>query len=172
MAVAIVASCVGVSAEAQAQRGGVAVGAEREELVTLERSLAEEHAALSTSDCMTACRALASIRRATERICALDPEERCSAARAKADEATRKVRAACPECAVVASPPPPPAPMDHQMAKGGSADSPAPASAPPSESSRGGCASCTTTPSSPTDLAPAALALTALAFALRRRRTR
>jgi len=153
----------------------------KDDLTTLERNLASESAALSTSDCTTACRALASIRRAADRICALDSGERCAAGRAKADEATRRVREACPECAIASAPPPltPPKPApereERAMTKGGAqptADTAVAASAPPSESKRGGCAGCATTPATPGDLTTAALAISALAFTLRRRRKR
>jgi MYXO-CTERM domain-containing protein len=152
----------------------------KDELTNLEKNLASESAALSTTDCTTACRALASIRRAADRICALDTGERCTSGRAKADEATKRVREACPECAIASAPPrPKPAPEreERAMTKGGthpSADSASPvtASAPPSESKRGGCAGCATTPTSPGDLATAALAITALAVTLRRRKKR
>jgi MYXO-CTERM domain-containing protein len=151
----------------------------KDELTTLERNLATETAALSTSDCSTACRALASIRRAADKICALDPGERCAAGRAKADEATKRVRDACPECAIASTPPmPAPEREERAMSKGGahpSADAAAPVSAsnaPPSESKRGGCAGCATTRTSPGDLTTAALAISALAFTLRRRRRR
>ena len=147
----------------------------KDDLTTLEKSLASEAAALSTSDCATACRALASIRRSADKICALDPGERCAAGRAKADDATKRVREACPECAIAtALPMPAPEREERAMAKGGShpsADSTAvAASAPQSESKRGGCAGCATTPTTPGDLTTAALAISALAFTLRRRK--
>ena len=152
----------------------------QDDLTTLEKNLASESAALSTSDCATACRALASIRRAADKICALEPGERCAAGRAKAEEATKRVRDACPECAVASGPPTTPAPEreGRAMSKGAahpSADSASPvspvsASAPPSESRRGGCAGCAVTPTSPGDLTTAALAISALAFTLRRRK--
>lgn len=147
----------------------------KDDLTTLEKNLASESAALSTSDCATACRALASIRRAADKICALDPGERCAAGRAKADDATKRVREACPECAIATAPPQPaPEREERAMSKGGTrptADSsPVAASAPPSESKRGGCAGCATTPTTPGDLTTAALAIAALAFTLRRRR--
>ena len=155
----------------------LAQGTTKDDLTTLEKNLASESAALSTSDCATACRALASIRRAADRICALDPGERCAAGRAKADDATRRVREACPECAIATAPPAPapaPAPEQRAMTKGGgpvTADSVSvAASAPPSESKRGGCAGCATTPTTPGDLTTGALALAALAFTLRRRK--
>jgi MYXO-CTERM domain-containing protein len=151
-----------------------------DDLTTLEKSLADEHAALSTSDCATACRALASIRRAADKICALDSGERCAAGRAKADDATRRVREACPECAIASAPPQPSPPREERaMEQGGARPAAEPgaavaqtAAAPPSESKRGGCAGCTTTAATPSDLAGAALAMTALAFVMRRRRRR
>ena len=161
-----------------------------DDLTTLERSLAEQHDALSTTDCATACRALASIRRAADKICALDPGDRCAAGRAKADDAARRVHDACPECAIAAVPADKkPRPEDRAMSKGATkpAEPPPPprsssdegatvqASAPPAESKRGGCAGCTTATRSteaPRDLASGALAALALGFAFARRRRR
>lgn len=172
--VAFAGMSLAFTAEARAQ------GAQPDAVTTLEKSLAEEHAALSTADCSTACRALASIRRAAEKICALDPDERCVAARAKADDATRRVRDACPDCAIASAPLPTSPPRDRPAAKGGvhaGSDSPSPVSASPpnspqSESRRGGCAGCTTTAAAPAgDLASVALALVALALVLRRKRS-
>jgi hypothetical protein len=55
-------------------------------------------AQVQSSDCDTACRALDSMRRATERLCEMDPGERCARARQKLAEATAHVRSACPSC--------------------------------------------------------------------------
>ena len=157
---------------------------QREQLIALERSLDEQHDALSTSDCATACRALASILRAADKICALDPGDRCAAGRAKADDATRRVREACPECAIASTAPEPkPRPEDRAMTKGGTKAAQPPeasseqgvtvqASAPPSESKRGGCAGCTTTSAAPVDVGGGILAGLALALGLARRRRR
>jgi MYXO-CTERM domain-containing protein len=194
---AIVAAFAGTSLastpEARAQGPGDAGRAGEnlarpEELKTLEKNLADESAALSTSlttsDCATACRALASIRRAAEKICALDPDERCDAARAKADDATRRVREACPECALAIAPMPKSPPHDRAAGKAGTkkggeahesvvvsgTDSPA-SPAPQSESRRGGCAGCATGGAPPFgDLSGGALAIGALALVLRRKR--
>jgi MYXO-CTERM domain-containing protein len=166
-AVTIVLASAGTSSHARAQ------GA-KDDVTTLEKNLAQEHDALSTSDCATACRALASIRRAADKICALDPGERCARGRAKADDATRRVREACPECAIAVAPPQPAPPKteDRAMTKGGAATDVevVTASAPPSESKRGGCAGCTTSSSTPNDLAFGALAFGALALVMRRRK--
>lgn len=166
--------------------GSARAQAAKEDVTTLEKSLAEQHDALSTSDCATACRALASIRRAADKICALDPGDRCIKGRAKADDATRRVREACPECAI-ATAPSEPRREDRAMTKGGASQkatkasedpgaspvsTPTAQSAPPSESKRGGCAGCTTTRGGPGDLAGGALAVAALALVVRRRRSR
>jgi len=157
--------------------GGIAkadaINASREDVTTLEQTLAAEHAALSTTDCAAACRALASIRRAADKICALDPTARCTAARAKAEDATRRVRDACPDCAIASAPLPSPGREEPAAKKG--ADAPMPtveASAPPSESRRGGCAGCEMTGAAPGDLAGAALVVAALVRILRRRARR
>jgi hypothetical protein len=65
--------------------------------------------AASGTDCVIMCRALQSMARAAERICALTPggdaaaKKRCDDARAKVEEAKKKVLAACPGCAGVPS---------------------------------------------------------------------
>jgi len=60
----------------------------------IDRDLAQAQSA----DCDTACRALDSMRRATERLCAMDPGDRCARARQKLADATARVRSACPSC--------------------------------------------------------------------------
>jgi hypothetical protein len=174
IAIAVVAA-LGFEGSARAQSA-------KEDLTTLEKSLTEQHDALSTSDCATACRALASIRRAADKICALEPGDRCTAGRAKADDATRRVREACPECAIASAPPEAPRREDRAMTKGGGSPkaseatgpgaeaAPVAQSAPPSESKRGGCAGCTTTRGGPGDLAGGVLAVAALALVVARRR--
>lgn len=140
-------------------------------IAELEKSLAEEHAALSTSDCSAACRALASIRRAADKICALEPGARCLAAHAKAEDATRRVREACPECAIASiSPEPAPQapanmPAPTESTKSGTS------SGVSAESRKGGCASCDAGGASPGDYTAGALAVLALARVLRRRKT-
>lgn len=182
VAVALVAAASGVllcTTAAHAQPSS------KDEITTLEKELASQATALSTADCTSACRALASIRRAADKICALDSGDRCAAARAKADEATKRVRAACPDCALASAPggalpSPPPAPATEPKpadvpAKGGGAKKgddveATTASAPPSESKRGGCAGCATTKATHGDLAGVALVVAALVRMLRRRR--
>ncbi len=112
-----------------------------------------------------ACRALSSMQRAADRLCALDPGPRCAAARAKVADATERVRAACPECDVGADARPP---------------APTPAASPPEDEAKGppaeapkggGCAGCTVAPED--DAGAGALAaglLVALAIAARGRR--
>lgn len=103
-----------------------------EDAAALEAQLASEHEALSTEDCFSACKALASIRRATDRLCALEPGPRCERAREKAAEASARVREACPDCALAAAP----TPDERQpaAAPGAVATEAAPR--------KGGCASC------------------------------
>lgn len=50
--------------------------------------------------CSTACRALASMRRASERLCALTgaADERCAKARQRTQSAAARVKEACPSC--------------------------------------------------------------------------
>jgi MYXO-CTERM domain-containing protein len=117
---------------------------------------------LQSSDCDTACRALDSMRRATDRLCTMDPGERCSRARKKLADATSRVRSACPNCPEATgrvfpesekteAPPPPPSNAATEEAV---------------QKKRGGCAGCTV------GQAPdgAAVATSLLAFALLMRR--
>lgn len=125
-----------------------------DDVETLEKRLHEEHAALSTQDCVTACKALASIRRAADKICELEPGPRCLDARARADDAQRRVQAACPDCQLAATPP-----KDEERR----AAEPAPPSSDMGRTEgtprKGGCASCSTPGQRPTgDLGLAILA--------------
>jgi MYXO-CTERM domain-containing protein len=140
---------------------------EREELM---QKLTQEYDALSTSDCTSACRALASMERAATRLCALDAGKACDDARAKVEDARRRVRAACPMCVTEspkgssAEPPPPPAPTPVAT------QTHAEAAGPPAESKRGGCAGCATAPMDAGDVGVAALAGLGLLLVRRRRR--
>jgi MYXO-CTERM domain-containing protein len=114
------------------------------------------------SDCALACRALESLRHATERLCALDPGDRCTNARRKLEAATTRVRSACPVCAQQ---------LDEQKSAVPAPPPPASESVVEAESvqRKGGCAGCTTAPTSGDALGPLALAALAV-LALRRRR--
>jgi hypothetical protein len=103
-----------------------------DERAELERQLAQDYAALSTSDCAVACRALASMQRAADRLCALAPGKPCDDARAKVVDATRRVREQCPTCAIEG-------PREEQVVH-----APQPTAAAPASDTRrgGGCASC------------------------------
>jgi hypothetical protein len=131
----------------------------KDEAAALSAQIAHEEAELRTSDCVEACRALASMSRAADRLCALGAGASCDEARARVDAAAQRVRAACPTCTIHAT---------ETLA-------PAPASPVQTESvvtaPRGGCASCTASSARE----PGGLALTvAAAFAacgiVRRRR--
>lgn len=127
----VTAALVLVSGPVRADAGAV------DDIQALERQLTEEHVALSTADCNAACRALASIRRAADKICALEPGPRCDSARDKATDASRRVRDACPDCII-----PGPPESSPERAVTGSADRGVPASAPQEAEARGGCRSC------------------------------
>ncbi len=140
-------------------RAGAAEPAdEADELV---RSIDREAQALTTDDCISACKALASMRRATERLCAIDPGTRCTDARTKLGTATAKVRSACPACAIETQRPTPDVETRESVGT---------ASEPPRERARGGCAGCSTTGAT-SDVAPW-MALGALAALFRRRKPR
>lgn len=149
-----------------------------DEATTLEARLGRETAELSTNDCAAACKALASIRRATDRICELEPGPRCDAARAKAEDATKRVRDACPECAIARL-------EDDHVKKPGEegrattppADTPSakPAAAPaPERSEARGCRSCATSSGAPDrgDFAVFAVAALLLGRRLKKKRDR
>ncbi|MEM1028936.1 MAG: hypothetical protein AAGN82_01230 [Myxococcota bacterium] len=99
----------------------------------------------STADCATACRALASLRRSAESLCALDPGPPCDSARERLERARDRVAARCPNCEVAASTPrEPEAPADDQAEDERGEVVPEAASAPgeiASDQGRG-CAAC------------------------------
>ena len=79
------------TAHAQSPEGGSGADA-------IVAQIDQDWAQAQSSDCDTACRALDSMRRATERLCAMDPGDRCARARQKLADATAHVRNACPSC--------------------------------------------------------------------------
>ena len=124
-----------------------------------------DYAQALASDCALACRALESMKHATERLCALDPGDRCASAKSKLADATTRVRTACPVC-------------PEQLEEKKPVATPTPAEAPSSMElvettavqKKGGCAGCATT-STPADaLGPLALAGLTLLLLRRRRR--
>lgn len=132
-----------------------------EEVTALETSLGDAREALAAQDCATACKALASIRRAADRICALEPGTRCDDARSKAEQARRQVADACPDCAVAQMPG-----KDEERRAATKEEVASVQSAP----SRGGCASCATTGSAGSgDLALVVLGVFAFSRVVRRR---
>ena len=134
-----------------------------EDLAAAEKELAEAESTLSTSDCAIACRALASIRRAADKICAIEPgSPRCDAARTKERDATRRVRASCPDCAIAFAEMAPDE-RERPVAKAETSY------APPSEQ-RGGCRSCAAGGDGRSDLAGLGLVVALTAWAARRRR--
>lgn len=70
-----------------------------DEATALTQQIQQISDALNTANCPLACQALASMQRATERLCAIDPGPRCAEAKTKVKAAEDKVRAACPDCA-------------------------------------------------------------------------
>jgi hypothetical protein len=122
-------------------------GAAASEADTLARSIAESAESLATAtgasagECITACRAVGSMRRATERLCALEPGPRCNDARAALASAAEKVRAACPTCITAA--PPLSAPLPAEAASTPASEPAAnPSAQPPAERPSRGCAAC------------------------------
>lgn len=144
-----------------------AVGQEADPVSELMGEIEEEIAQLDTSDCTAACAALESMRRAAQRVCELDAGERCAKARARVEEARKKVLAACPDCQAAQStanfeqpfpapdaepkpadrPEPPVQPgvdqPEQSVTQGGVAGpAPAPAAPPRADEADGGCAAC------------------------------
>jgi len=59
---------------------------------------AEESVAAAQGDCASACRALASMERAAEHLCALDSGAECRRAHERVDQARERIRATCGGC--------------------------------------------------------------------------
>jgi MYXO-CTERM domain-containing protein len=151
------------------------------EATTLARDIDQKLALTTHADCADACRALASMRRSTDRLCAIEPGDRCDQARAKLHDAIERVRVSCPACET-ASPSPAPSPITAAPPSTGSGAAPSAsddarvASAQTTSvqtTKRGGCAGCTaasgTTPHGALALAGVAIAL---AITARRRKRR
>jgi hypothetical protein len=139
--VVFVAALAGVAVCSTAARAG-----EESELAALHAEMQREEAALATRDCVEACRALGSMRRAAERICRIEPGPKCTDARARVQAATDRVSRSCPECAAAKE-------REEQQLeatrKAEPAATPAPQAAPaaasmPAEAAprKGGCAGC------------------------------
>ena len=153
--------------------------AESGEVELLERELASELATLSAADCATACQSLESMMRAADRLCQLDPGPRCNEAQRTVDEAARRVRQACPECAAARNREDDDGTKTVTRAQETGQDGPtevadesAPAAGPPAEE-RGaaGCAACTIGQGGAAPWTPWLLPIgLALAAARRRRR--
>jgi MYXO-CTERM domain-containing protein len=165
--------------------------AQGSDLDELEAELAASSEEAASADCSVACKALESMIRSADRICDLEPGARCDAARKKVDEAKRRVREACPDCAAATAGgdgetrPHPAAPslkpgvqpedQDHGQDGGGEAkekvqQDAAPASGSVEVRKRSGCGACTTAPGAPNLTLPAWCLLIAAAVLRRRRR--
>jgi MYXO-CTERM domain-containing protein len=136
------------------------------DLAAAQAEVDQDYAQAMASDCALACKALGSMKRATLRLCALDPGDRCAAAQQKLQAATAHVRASCPECAEEL----------NEAPIGGKTTTPATAdvqvlAAQESVQKRGGCAGCTMTSSARDGALPLGLAVL-LGLLLRSRRRR
>lgn len=168
LALALVASASSARADAaDAADAGGATDALALEVTTTAKRVAEE---LASRACDEACRALTSMRRATDRLCALEPGDRCERARRQTEASAQSVQAACPECAVASGPSP-----KGQVAavRERPAAESEPISQPVSERTTRGCASCAAAGHEGRSDAASSLALAALVVAfLRGRRPR
>ena len=63
-----------------------------------ELNRAEAQIAAAPKDCMSACRALASMERAAKSLCDLGGADECSQARARVEAARDRVRSSCGSC--------------------------------------------------------------------------
>jgi hypothetical protein len=112
------------------------------------------------SDCSTACRAFDSMRRSVERLCAIDAGDPCQRARAKLEDASRHVRAACPTCEQAL----------ERTAEPSAATAQGPATEAAAPPPHGGCASCTATGAGAYDPWTACLAAAVILVFPRKRR--
>lgn len=139
------------------------------EVDTLEREIAAAHVSLakgelSADGCTTACKALDSMRRATSRLCAIDPGPSCEDAQRRTQQATERVAEVCPWCA--------PAPnIGASAVTKDNTERPAASAAESASPRRGGCAGCTTT-GAPVGSALVTTSVLVLVSLLRRRRRR
>jgi MYXO-CTERM domain-containing protein len=138
--------------------GGSDGGSEADALIV---EIDRDWGSLQSADCDTACRALDSMRRAADRLCVLEPGDRCTRAQQRVKDATERVRSTCPACASVqqgekAATPPGPAPAEREEAA-------APGRA-------GGCAGCTLAERDDARGGLGAAMLAAVGLALLRRR--
>jgi len=139
-----------------------------DDVESLAKQLQQDYSELSTQDCAIACKAYASIRRAADKICDLEAGPRCIEAKTKADDAQRRVQAACPDCQLAAKQ----GKEDDRRASEYTESKPATKAGADSESAprKGGCASCNTPGERPTgDLGIAVIGALVLARVLRRR---
>lgn len=189
VSIASLALVLGLSIPALAQQAGDAgAGApDTTAVAALEAQIDRDLKALSTEGCAVACRALASMQRSVERLCALEGGPRCNAARAKMRDAESRVRTACPECGMAANAPPlkpsepsppsePPVEEKERPAqKAGRAEPGADGEKPDTVSAapkRGGCAGCTVDDGAGSALGAGALAAAIAIAVLRRKRRR
>ncbi len=136
-------------------------GDSRAQVDVFQAELEQDYAQALGNDCPVACRALESMRRAADGLCAVDPGDRCTRAKEKVQEATARVRASCPACVeelggkAAATPAAPPETVAAEVAVRG----------------RGGCGGCGTAPGS-VSATEALAGGAAVLLALRRRRRR
>lgn len=89
-------------AAAATSPGDASSGARAREAARAELARAQRDLETANSDCAAACRALASMERATDHLCALagdsDDQSRCDDARRKVLAARERVRSTCGSC--------------------------------------------------------------------------
>jgi MYXO-CTERM domain-containing protein len=160
---------------AHAQMTGAAAVDAGNDVDALMAQLDRDYAQALASDCALACKALESMRRSADRLCQLEPGDRCARAKQKVDSASARVKATCPTCAEQLGEK---APAGGAGGAAGATPPPREAPAPPTEtlyaeavqaSPRRGCG-CTTA-ASPAD-AFEAMAFGGLVLAVLRRRKR
>ena len=137
----------GLAAPARADDGGAPL-APADEIRALQTEIARDVAVLATGACDAACQALASMKRAADRLCALDAGPGCVEARARVRDAERHVQASCGACQPPAGVVPsvvvakPEVVMEKQPAEPAKPAPPPAAEAVMAAPPHGGCAGC------------------------------
>jgi hypothetical protein len=99
----VAALVVACAAESSQTKGVAPAGAHPAEWFTIGNARndfqgREHDVELAGSDCQAACKALASLERAANHLCAVAEPEECTDARVRADRARRAVTSQCGSC--------------------------------------------------------------------------
>jgi MYXO-CTERM domain-containing protein len=110
---------------------------------SLEQRLDELEPVVNGADCDAACSALASMMRAADELCELEPGERCEAAKKRVAAAKERVRKSCPDCVAARSDDDTGGDADvEEEQQGGPVPEPATEDSVQAAKTDGGCATC------------------------------